>query len=156
MALSNAERQRKFRERRKAERAATPEAGRAAVRTLPEIIASVPDAPAESLNGESLRAEALKHLARIQESALMVIELLCDEGAAAGADIARMMGVDLDPAGGISGAELYAHAERGGYSRRDLKRLEYIGLDQLPLSLTSAYAWRLDLERLRLWKVSVT
>ncbi|KGM35696.1 hypothetical protein [Inquilinus limosus] len=156
MPLSNAERQKRFRERRKAERAEATNASGAPGRSLPDIIAGLPDEPKEGLDGDSLRAFARAELARIQKDAIDLVEILLSEDVSEASEIATLLGVEINPAGGISGADLFDHAKRAGFSKRELARLSDLAVNRDPLSLSGAYAFRPTLERLGLWKGSVT
>jgi len=143
MALTNADRQRRFRERKKA-------LGSVGIASLPEFVAGLPTSDDPETD---CRAEAAAALAEMTGAAVRWIEFLTDQGLSAEAKrLAKLFGVNLDPLGGLTFQEVYAAAVSANVPKADIRGFN--PGSTLPVPLSTAYACRPLLEKLGLWRPS--
>ncbi|CAO3445665.1 hypothetical protein [Azospirillum argentinense] len=136
----------------------------AARRSLPDIIASLPEPTPEELSDgtdQSARGYATDLLGDLLPKARELVDILRDEHPTQAADIAGMFGISIDPVPGLTWDAVFAAVEKAGATKAEVKGLlgssgsrwlEHHRSYNSPLTVEDAYTARPLLERFGLWR----
>jgi hypothetical protein len=158
MGLSNAERQKRHRDKLK-ERLRNGSTG--GLRSLPAVIADLPRLDDDPDNSPQTIAERIA--SEMMPAAMELVELLLDDNPVQAREIAAIFGIDPDPVRGLTERQFHDAIKAASIPKAELRRLLGRRAETLanaimpydfPVRLQTAHSYRPLLERLGLWAVT--